>query len=144
MDANLLHISYEGGELEDPWCVPDEAMWLWSVSPENAPAEAELIEIEFCQGDAIAINGEAMSPAVLLKTLNQLGGGHGIGRVDIVENRYVGMKSRGCYETPGGTILLKAHRAIESLTLDREMAHLKDELMPRYARLIYQRLLVEP
>ena len=137
MDANLLHISYEGGELEDPWCEPNEDMWLWSVSPEKAPNEPELIEIEFSKGDAISINGEAMSPGVLLKTLNQLGGKHGIGRVDIVENRYVGMKSRGCYETPGGTILLKAHRGIESLTLDREMAHLKDELMPRYGKLIY-------
>lgn len=137
MDANLLHISYEGGELEDPWCEPNEDMWLWSVSPERAPDEAETVEIEFSQGDAVAINGESMTPGVLLQALNQLGGKHGIGRADIVENRYVGMKSRGCYETPGGTILLKAHRAIESLTLDREMAHLKDELMPRYAELIY-------
>ncbi len=137
MDANLLHISYEGGELEEPWCAPEEAMWLWSVSPEQAPDEPEMITIEFSAGDATSINGEAMSPAALLTRLNQLGGRHGIGRVDMVENRYVGMKSRGCYETPGGTILLKAHRGIESLTLDREMAHLKDELMPRYARLIY-------
>jgi argininosuccinate synthase len=137
MDANLLHISYEGGELEDPWCAPNEDMWLWSVSPEKAPDQDEVIEIDFEKGDAVALNGERMTPAVLLKTLNQIGGIHGIGRVDIVENRYVGMKSRGCYETPGGTILLKAHRAIESITLDREMAHLKDELMPRYATLIY-------
>ncbi len=137
MDANLLHISYEGGELEDPWCAPNDDMWLWSVSPENAPDEAEEIEIQFEKGDAISINGEALSPGQLLRRLNELGGSHGIGRVDIVENRYVGMKSRGCYETPGGTILLKAHRAIESLTLDREMTHLKDEMMPRYASLIY-------
>ncbi|MEX2354178.1 MAG: argininosuccinate synthase, partial [Gammaproteobacteria bacterium] len=124
MDANLLHISYEGGELEDPWCEPDEAMWRWSVAPEKAPDQAEFIEIEFARGDPIAINGKVLSPATLLKTLNETGGKHGIGRADIVENRYVGMKSRGCYETPGGTILLKAHRAIESLTLDRESAHL--------------------
>ncbi len=137
MDANLLHISYEGGELEDPWCAPNEDMWLWSVSPENAPGEAEEIEIQFEKGDAVSINGEALTPGQLLRRLNELGGKHGIGRVDIVENRYVGMKSRGCYETPGGTILLKAHRAIESLTLDREMTHLKDEMMPRYASLIY-------
>ncbi|MFT5349568.1 MAG: argininosuccinate synthase [Planctomycetota bacterium] len=137
MDANLLHISYEGGELEDPWCAPNDDMWLWSVSPELAPDEAESIDITFERGDAVAINGESMSPAALLKTLNMLGSKHGIGRADIVENRYVGMKSRGCYETPGGTILLKAHRGMESLTLDREMAHLKDDLMPRYATLIY-------
>jgi argininosuccinate synthase len=137
MDANLLHISYEGGELEDPWCAPSDDMWLWSVSPENAPDQDETIEIDFEKGDAVAINGEKMPPAVLLKRLNQIGGIHGIGRTDIVENRYVGMKSRGCYETPGGTILLKAHRAIESITLDREMAHMKDDLMPRYAGLIY-------
>ena len=137
MDANLLHISYEGGELEDPWCGPNDDMWLWSVSPENAPDQAEEIQIEFEKGDAVAINDEALSPGKLLRRLNELGGKHGIGRVDIVENRYVGMKSRGCYETPGGTILLKAHRAIESLTLDREMTHLKDEMMPRYASLIY-------
>ncbi len=137
MDANLLHISYEGGELEDPWCGPDEDMWLWSVSPEHAPDNAESLEITFKQGDAVAINGKAVSPGALLQSLNELGNKHGIGRVDIVENRYVGMKSRGCYETPGGSILLKAHRGIESLTLDREMAHLKDELMPRYATLIY-------
>ncbi len=137
MDANLLHISYEGGELEDPWTAPEEAMWRWTVSPENAPDEAEDIEIEFRAGDPVAVNGENLSPAGLLARLNQLGGRHGIGRLDIVENRYVGMKSRGCYETPGGTILLRAHRAIESITLDREVAHLKDELMPRYASLIY-------
>ena len=137
MDANLLHISYEGGPLEDPWNEPEESMWLWSVSPELAPDKPETIEIEFAKGDAIALNGKKLSPATLLKTLNELGGKHGIGRLDIVENRYVGMKSRGCYETPGGTILLKAHRAVESLTLDRETAHLKDELMPRYASLIY-------
>lgn len=137
MDANLLHISYEGGELEDPWCAPNEDMWLWSVAPENAPDEAAFIDITFEKGDAIAINGNSMTPDLLLRTLNQLGGKHGIGRADIVENRYVGMKSRGCYETPGGSILLKAHRGMESLTLDREMAHLKDDLMPRYASLIY-------
>ncbi len=137
MDANLLHISYEGGQLEDPWCEPEEAMWRWTVSPEQAPDTAESIEIEFKNGDPIAINGQSMSAAELLATLNKLGGKHGIGRDDIVENRYVGMKSRGCYETPGGTLLLKAHRAIESLTLDREVMHLKDELMPRYAKLIY-------
>ena len=137
MDANLLHISYEGGELEDPWCAPNEDMWLWSVAPENAPDETAFIDITFEKGDAIAINGESMTPDLLLRTLNQFGGKHGIGRADIVENRYVGMKSRGCYETPGGSILLKAHRGMESLTLDREMAHLKDDLMPRYASLIY-------
>ena len=137
MDANLLHISYEGGELEDPWCAPNDDMWLWSVSPEDAPDQAEEIEIRFEKGDAVAINDTELSPGQLLRRLNELGGSHGIGRVDIVENRYVGMKSRGCYETPGGTILLKAHRAIESLTLDREMTHLKDEMMPRYASLIY-------
>ena len=137
MDANLLHISYEGGELEDPWSAPNEDMWLWSVAPENAPDEAAFIDITFEKGDAVAINGESMTPDLLLRTLNQLGGKHGIGRADIVENRYVGMKSRGCYETPGGSILLKAHRGMESLTLDREMAHLKDDLMPRYASLIY-------
>ncbi len=137
MDANLLHISYEGGILEDPAAEPEEDMWLWSVSPEKAPDTPEYIEIEYKNGDPIAINGEAMSPAKILETLNEYGKKHGIGRVDIVENRYVGMKSRGCYETPGGTIMLKAHRAIESITLDREEAHLKDELMPRYAKLIY-------
>ena len=137
MDANLLHISYEGGGLEDPWTGPDEAMWRWTVAPESAPDEPQMIEIEFRSGDPVALDGEPMSPAALLARLNVLGGDHGVGRQDIVENRYVGMKSRGCYETPGGTILLQAHRAMESLTLDREVAHLKDELMPRYARLIY-------
>lgn len=137
MDANLLHISYEGGILEDPAAEPEEDMWLWSVSPEEAPNTPEYIEIEYKNGDPVAINGEAMSPAKLLETLNEYGKKHGIGRIDIVENRFVGMKSRGCYETPGGTIMLKAHRAIESITLDREEAHLKDEMMPRYATLVY-------
>ncbi|MCG6870904.1 MAG: argininosuccinate synthase [Gammaproteobacteria bacterium] len=137
MDANLLHISYEGGELEDPWQAPDEAMWQRSVSPDKAPDEAAEITLRFAKGDPVAIDGQEMSPAALLARLNTLGGAHGVGRADIVENRYVGMKSRGCYETPGGTILLRAHRAMESLTLDREVAHLKDELMPRYAELIY-------
>ena len=138
MDANLLHISYEGLHLENPAAEPEESMWLWTTSPEKAPDQAETIEIEYKNGDPIALNGEKLSPANLLLALNKLGNKHGIGRVDIVENRYVGMKARGCYETPGGTIMLKAHRAIESLTLDREAAHLKDELMPRYAKLIYQ------
>jgi argininosuccinate synthase len=137
MDANLLHISYEGGELEDPWCEPDDAMWRWTVAPEKAPNEAEYIELEFKSGDPVALNGKKLTPAEMLEALNKVGGKHGIGRDDIVENRYVGMKSRGCYETPGGTILLKAHRAMESLTLDREVMHLKDELMPKYAKLIY-------
>jgi len=137
MDANLLHISYEGYDLEDPWCEPSESMWRWSVSPENAPDEAEYIELSYQGGDIVAINGEAMTPATVLTELNRVGGKHGIGRIDIVENRFVGMKSRGCYETPGGTIMLKAHRAIESITLDREAAHLKDDLMPRYAKIIY-------
>ena len=137
MDANLLHISYEGDILEDPWIEAEEDMWRWTVSPETAPDQTEEVTITFRRGDAVAIDGEAMSPAQILETLNQRGGAHGIGRADIVENRYVGMKSRGCYETPGGTILLRAHRAIESITLDREAAHLKDELMPRYAKLIY-------
>ncbi len=137
MDANLLHISYEGGDLEDPWQEPDDSVWRWSVALEYAPDKAEIIELDFNRGDACALNGVAMSPAQLLKALNETGGKHGIGRTDIVENRYVGMKSRGCYETPGGTILLKAHRAIESITLDRELAHMKDDLMPRYARMIY-------
>jgi argininosuccinate synthase len=137
MDANLLHISYEGDILEDPWAEAEEDMWRWSVSPEAAPNEPTYIEIEFKQGDAVALDGKAMSPATLLETLNKIGGANGIGRSDIVENRYVGMKSRGCYETPGGTILLKAHRAMESLTLDRESAHQKDALMPRYADLVY-------
>ncbi len=137
MDANLLHISYEGDLLENPWNEPEEDMWRWSVSPEAAPDTATYIELDFERGDITAIDGEKMSPATVLETLNKIGGANGIGRDDIVENRYVGMKSRGCYETPGGTIMLKAHRAIESLTLDREVTHLKDELMPRYAKLIY-------
>ncbi|MCU7890365.1 MAG: argininosuccinate synthase [Candidatus Thiodiazotropha sp. (ex Ustalcina ferruginea)] len=137
MDANLLHISYEGYDLEDPWAEPGNDMWRWSVSPEEAPNEATTIEIGFDNGDPVSIDGEKLSAAALLLKLNQLGGDNGIGRADIVENRYVGMKSRGCYETPGGTILLKAHRAMESLTLDREAAHMKDELMPRYAKLVY-------
>ncbi len=137
MDANLLHISYEGGILEDPWAEPEESMWRWTTSPENAPDEAQVIELTFKNGDITAIDGTMMTPAQVLAKLNLVGGKHGIGRSDIVENRYVGMKSRGCYETPGGTIMLKAHRAMESLTLDREVAHLKDELMPRYAKLIY-------
>ena len=137
MDANLLHISYEGGQLEDPWLEPEESMWRWSVAPEAAPDKPAYIELSYQGGDIVAIDGEALSPATVLARLNQLGGAHGIGRLDLVENRYVGMKSRGCYETPGGTIMLRAHRAIESITLDREVAHLKDELMPRYASLIY-------
>ncbi|PAF45148.1 argininosuccinate synthase [Helicobacter sp. 11S02596-1] len=137
MDANLLHISYEGQILEDPAIAPQEDMWRWSVSPMNAPDTPEDISIEFKNGDPVSINEKPLSPANLLAELNRLGGKHGIGRLDLVENRYVGMKSRGCYETPGGTILLKAHRAIESLCLDREEAHLKDELMPKYATLIY-------
>ncbi len=137
MDANLLHISYEGGPLEDPWNEPEEAMWRWTTAPERAPDTSTELELVFDHGDVTAINGEAMSPAQVLETLNRHGGRNGIGRLDLVENRYVGMKSRGCYETPGGTILLKAHRAMESLTLDREVAHLKDDLMPRYASLIY-------
>jgi argininosuccinate synthase len=137
MDANLLHISYEGDNLEDPWQEADADMWRWTVAPEEAPDEAQLVEIDFLQGDPVAVDGEKLGPADLLARLNSLGGAHGIGRSDIVENRFVGMKSRGCYETPGGTLLLKAHRAIESLTLDREVTHLKDELMPRYATLIY-------
>ena len=137
MDANLLHISYEGYDLEDPWVEPGEAMWRWTRSPEAAPDEPTYIELDYQRGDIVAINGEQMSPAMVLETLNSLGGENGIGRDDIVENRYVGMKSRGCYETPGGAIMLKAHRAMESLTLDREAAHLKDELMPRYASLVY-------
>ncbi len=137
MDANLLHISYEGRHLEDPSAEAEESMWRWTVSPENAPDAAEYLDIEYVNGDPVALNGKKLPPHVLLAELNQLGGKHGIGRLDLVENRYVGMKSRGCYETPGGTIMLKAHRAIESLTLDREVAHLKDDLMPRYASLIY-------
>ena len=137
MDANLLHISYEGRHLEDPMNAPEESMWRWSVSPQNAPNEGEEVVIEFDQGDPVKINNQSLPPHEILHSLNVLGGKHGVGRLDLVENRFVGMKSRGCYETPGGTILLKAHRAIESLTLDREVAHLKDDLMPRYASLIY-------
>ena len=137
MDANLLHISYEGRHLEDPKNTPEESMWRWTVSPQKAPNEAEDITVEFSKGDPVKINGKVLSGHELLDQLNLIGGRHGIGRLDLVENRFVGMKSRGCYETPGGTILLKAHRAIEALTLDRELAHLKDELMPRYAKLIY-------
>lgn len=137
MDANLLHISYEGGILEDPNAEPEDSMWLWTTKPEDAPDTPEYITIGYKNGDPVSLNGEELSPATMLATLNKLAGKHGIGRVDIVENRFVGMKSRGCYETPGGTIMLKAHRAIESITLDREEAHLKDELMPRYAKLIY-------
>ena len=137
MDANLLHISYEGRHLEDPSAEAEEDMWRWTVSPEKAPDQAEYIDLEFERGDLVAINGKPMAAHELLAELNRLGGKHGIGRLDLVENRYVGMKSRGCYETPGGSILLKAHRAIESVTLDREVAHLKDDLMPRYASLIY-------
>ncbi|MBY0578589.1 MAG: argininosuccinate synthase [Burkholderiales bacterium] len=137
MDANLLHISYEGRHLENPAAEAEESMWRWTVSPEAAPDSAEYIDIEFSRGDITALNGKEMSPAQVLSELNRLGGKHGIGRLDLVENRYVGMKSRGCYETPGGTIMLRAHRAIESITLDREVAHLKDDLMPRYASMIY-------
>ncbi|RUM81360.1 MAG: argininosuccinate synthase, partial [Candidatus Thioglobus sp.] len=137
MDANLLHISYEGDILEDPWAEPEDDMWRWTVSPENAPDKAEYIEITYGKGDIVAIDGEEMSPATVMEVLNQRAGAHGIGRDDIVENRFVGMKSRGCYETPAGTVMLKAHRAMESLTLDREAAHLKDELMPKYAKMIY-------
>jgi argininosuccinate synthase len=137
MDANLLHISYEGRHLEDPAAEAEESMWRWTVSPEKAPDAAEYVDIEYVNGDPVSLNGEAMKAHELLAHLNILGGKHGIGRLDLVENRYVGMKSRGCYETPGGTIMLKAHRAIESITLDREVAHLKDDLMPRYASLIY-------
>lgn len=137
MDANLLHISYEGRVLEDPWAEPEEAMWRWTVAPEAAPDKATYIELTYANGDIVAIDDEPCSPATVLARLNKIAGENGIGRLDIVENRYVGMKSRGCYETPAGTVMLKAHRAIESLTLDREVAHLKDELMPRYATLIY-------
>ncbi len=137
MDANLLHISYEGGVLEDTWSEHEEEMWRWSVSPENAPNTPTYIELTYRKGDIVAIDGVDMSPAQVLTYLNKVGGDNGIGRVDIVENRYVGMKARGCYETPGGTIMLKGHRAIESITLDREVAHLKDELMPKYASMIY-------
>jgi len=137
MDANLLHISYEGRHLEDPSAEAEEDMWRWTVSPEKAPDAAEYLDIEFKSGDIVALNGKAMKAHEILAELNRIGGKHGVGRLDLVENRYVGMKSRGCYETPGGTIILKAHRAIESITLDREVAHLKDDLMPRYASLIY-------
>ena len=137
MDANLLHISYEGRILEDPSREPEEDMWRWTVSPEHSPDQAEYLELTYETGDIVAINGQRLSPAAVLTELNRLGGEHGIGRLDLVENRYVGMKSRGCYETPGGTIMLRAHRAIESICLDREVAHLKDDLMPRYASLIY-------
>ena len=137
MDANLLHISYEGKVLEDPWASPPENMWRWTTAPHNAPDKAEEIEIEFFKGDPIALNGIKMSPATILEELNNLGAKHAVGRLDIIENRYVGMKSRGCYETPGGTIILHARRAVESVTLDREVAHLKTELMPKYANIIY-------
>ena len=137
MDANLLHISYEGGNLEDPWSEAEDDMWRWSVAPEDAPDEATYMELTYLKGDIIEIDGIAKTPAEVLTELNEVGGANGIGRLDIVENRYVGMKSRGCYETPGGTIMMRAHRAIESITLDREVAHLKDELMPRYASLVY-------
>ncbi len=137
MDANLLHISFEGRILEDPSREPEESMWRCTVSPEKAPNRAEYVDLKYERGDIVAVNGRKLSPAKVLETLNTLGGRNGIGRLDLVENRYVGMKSRGCYETPGGTIMLKAHRAIESVTLDREVAHLKDDLMPRYAALIY-------
>ena len=144
MDANLLHISYEGGPLEDPWSEPASEMWRWTVSPEMAPNEATYLELAYERGDGVAIDGTSMSPARVLAHLNEVGGANGVGRIDIVENRYVGMKSRGAYETPGGTIMLKAHRAIESLTLDRGVAHLKDELMPRYAEIIYNGYWLSP
>jgi argininosuccinate synthase len=137
MDANLLHISYEGGILEDPDYEPEESMWRITVSPEKAPAKPEYVDLTYEKGDIVAVGGKAMTPAKVLAELNRVGGRHGIGRLDLVENRYVGMKSRGCYETPGGTIMLKAHRAMESITLDREVLALKDDLMPRYARMIY-------
>jgi len=137
MDANALHISYEGGVLEDTWTPAEDDMWRWTVAPADAPDTPLEIDLRYEHGDIVAINGEKLTPYAVLAKLNELGGAHGIGRIDIVENRFVGMKSRGCYETPGGTIMLKAHRAIESITLDREVAHLKDELMPRYAKLIY-------
>lgn len=137
MDANLLHISYEGDILEDPWAEPEEEMWRWSVSPENAPDKATYLELTYTKGDITHIDGEEMTPAQVLEYLNKVAGANGIGRADLVENRYVGMKSRGCYETPGGTVMLKAHRAIESLTLDKEAAHLKDSVMPKYAELVY-------
>jgi argininosuccinate synthase len=137
MDANMLHISYEGGILEDPWLEPTDDMWLNTVSPEKAPDTAQYLELTYAKGDIVAIDGESMTPAEVLRRLNKVAGEHGVGRLDMVENRYVGMKSRGCYETPGGTVMMKAHRAIESITLDREVAHLKDELMPKYATTIY-------
>ena len=137
MDANLLHISYEGGVLEDPWSAPEDDMWRWTVAPQNAPDQDETIVLGFDQGDPVSLNGESLPPATMLQSLNEIAGRHGIGRLDIVENRYVGMKSRGCYETPGGSVMLKAHRALESICLDRELTHLKDELMPRYAKLVY-------
>ena len=137
MDANLLHISYEGDILEDPWSEPEEDMWRWTVSPEQAPDQPTYLELKYVKGDIVAINGEAMSPATVMEYLNKVAGENGVGRDDIVENRYVGMKSRGCYETPAGTVMLKAHRAMESLTLDRDAAHLKDELMPKYAEMVY-------
>ena len=137
MDANSLHISYESGILEDPWRAPDPEMWRWTTASQDAPDEIENLLLDFEHGDIVAVNGHSSTPSEVMETLNDIGGRHGIGRVDIVENRYVGIKNRGCYETPGGTIMLKAHRAIESITLDREVAHLKDELMPRYAKLIY-------
>ena len=144
MDANMLHISYEGGELEDPWIEPPADIWRWTCDPQDAPDQPEAVEIEFNSGDAIAVNGMNGSPAVILNRLNQLGARHGIGRTDIVENRFIGMKSRGCYETPGGTILIKAHRAMESITLDREVTHLMEDLMPRYANLVYNGLWWSP
>ena len=137
MDANLLHISYEGDILEDPWHEAEDNMWRWTVSPEQAPNKAEYVEITYEKGDIVAINGKIKTPAEVMEDLNSLAGANGVGRLDLVENRFVGMKSRGCYETPAGTVMLKAHRAIESLTLDREAAHLKDELMPKYAKLVY-------
>ena len=137
MDANSLHISYEGGILEDPWAEPEEDMWRWTVSPENAPNEPTYIELTYEKGDVVAIDGKAVTPAEVMEQLNEVAGANGIGRLDIVENRYVGMKSRGCYETPAGTVMMRAHRAIESITLDREEAHLKDEIMPKYAKLVY-------
>ena len=137
MDANMLHISYEGGILEDPWLEPTDDMWLNTVSPEKAPDTAQYLELTYAKGDIVAIDGEPMTPAEVLRKVNKVAGAHGVGRLDMVENRYVGMKSRGCYETPGGTVMMKAHRAIESITLDREVAHLKDELMPKYATTIY-------
>ena len=137
MDANLLHISYEGGNLEDPWSEAEDDMWRWTVSPEEAPDKATYMNIRYVKGDIVAIDGEAMSAATVIEYLNEVAGANGVGRLDIVENRYVGMKSRGCYETPAGTVMMKAHRAIESITLDREVAHMKDELMPKYAKLIY-------